>query len=101
MSMEERQPTRREVHEEGDGAVVGPGVVATKSQAKGATGGIMLGGFLGIVVGAILGSLIFGGMFGIIITAVCFAFAGGTIGALVGGSEASKSNVSPTSPADN
>jgi len=89
------------MHDEGDGVLVGPGVVTTKSQAKGGLAGITLGGFLGAVVGAILGALIFGGMFGIIVTAVCLAFAGGTIGVLVGGFTATKSNVSPTSPADN
>lgn len=101
MSHEERLPSSREMHEEGDGVVVGPGVVTTKSQAKGGLAGITLGGFLGVVIGAILGALIFGGLFGIVITAVCFAFAGGTIGVLLGGSKASEGNVSPTSPADN
>ena len=87
--------------QEGDGAVVGPGVVATKSQAKGGAAGIFLGGLGGAVVGAILGALIFGGTFGIVVTAVCLAFAGGTIGVLLGGTKASEANVSPTSPADN
>lgn len=98
---EERLPTKREMAEEGDGVVVGPGVVTTKSQAKGGLAGIALGGFLGALLGAILGAFIFGGVFGIVITAICFAFAGGTIGVLLGGAKASEGNVSPTSPADN
>lgn len=97
----QRVPSRQEAHEEGDGVLVGPGVVTTKSQAKGGLAGITLGGFLGAVIGAILGALIFGGIFGIVITAICFAFAGGTIGVLLGGTFASEKNVSPTSPADN
>ena len=101
MTEEERLPSDREMAEEGDGVLVGPGVVTTKSQAKGGAAGIVLGGFAGAVIGAILGALIFGGAFGIVITAVCFAFAGGTIGVLLGGAKASEANVSPTSPADN
>ena len=98
---EERVPTGREMAQEGDGAVVGPGLVATKSQSKGGLAGIALGGFLGAIAGAILGAFIFGGIFGIVISAICFAFAGGTIGVLLGGTKASEANVSPTSPADN
>ena len=98
---EQRVPSETELQQEGDGVVVGPGVVATKSQARGGLAGITLGGFLGAVIGAIAGALIFGGALGIIITAACCAFAGGTIGVLVGGFTASKDNVSPTSPADN
>ena len=97
----QRVPPQREMNEEGDGVLVGPGVVTTKSQTKGGLAGITLGGFLGAVVGALLGALIFGGMMGIIITAVACAFAGGTIGVLLGGTFASEKNVSPTSPADN
>ena len=97
----ERVPSQQEMQEEGDGVLLGPGVVATKSQTKGGLLGITLGGFLGALVGALIGALIFGGAFGIIITAVCFAFAGGTIGVLTGGFLGAKGNVSPTSPADN
>lgn len=88
------------MQEEGDSALVGPGVVATKSQARGGLAGIILGGAAGAIVGATLGALIFGGLSGIVITAVCFAFAGGTIGVLVGGFQNAKGNVEPTSPAD-
>lgn len=87
--------------EEGDGVVVGPGLVTTKSQAKGGLAGIALGGVAGAIVGALIGLIVFGGLFGILITAISFAFAGGTIGVLLGGAKASEANVSPTSPADN
>src|SRR3712207_5877871 len=97
----QRVPSEREVVEEGDSVLAGPGVVATKSQTRGGIAGISLGGGAGALVGALLGALIFGGIPGIVITAVCFAFAGGTIGVLVGGFTNTKGNVSPTSPADN
>jgi len=87
--------------EEGDGVLVGPGVVTTKSQTKGGLAGIFLGGAGGAILGAIIGAFIFPGLIGIVITAVCGAFAGGTIGVLVGGFTASEGNVSPNSPADN
>lgn len=101
MSTPERVPSERETQEEGDSVLVGPGVVATKSQTRGGIAGIILGGASGAILGAILGAVIFGGMSGIVITAVCFAFAGGTIGVLVGGFTNTKGNVSPTAPADN
>ena len=98
---QQRVPTEREVVEEGDSVLVGPGVVATKSQARGGLTGIFLGGAAGAVIGALLGALIFSGTTGILITAVCLAFAGGTIGVMVGGFVNTKGNVSPNSPADN
>ena len=101
MSTQERVPSERELQEEGDGLLVGPGVVTSKSQARGGVAGIVLGGLGGGIIGALIGALIFGGLSGIVITAVCCAFAGGTIGVLVGGFTNTKDNVSPNSPADN
>ena len=101
MSTQQRVPSERELQQEGDGLVVGPGVVTTKSQARGGLTGIILGGLGGAIIGALIGALFFGGLAGIVITAVCCAFAGGTIGVLVGGFTNTKGNVSPNSPADN
>jgi hypothetical protein len=39
---------------------VGPGVVATKSQAQGAGGGILLGTVIGAVIGFVIGAIVGG-----------------------------------------
>ena len=39
---------------------VGPGVVATKSQARGASGGILLGVVIGAVIGFVIGVMVGG-----------------------------------------
>lgn len=61
---------------------VGPGVVATKSQARGATGGIVVGAVIGAVIGFVIG-LIIGGpavWIGPIVFAVAGAVALGVFG---------------------
>ena len=101
MSTPERVPSEREMAQEGDSFTGGPGVVATKSQARGALTGISLGAIAGAIIGAILGAIIFGGVSGIAITAICLAVAGAVFGAVTGGNVNAKGNVGPTSPADN
>ena len=91
----------RSAQEEGDHLTIGPGVVATKSQARGAAGGIVLGGVIGALVGALIGVLVFGGALGIIITAVCVGFGGAVFGGTAGGFVNVRGNVSADSPADN
>jgi hypothetical protein len=83
---DERAEARHEMAEELEGAVAGPGVVASKSQTQGGAGGLLLFGFVGLVLGVILGLIAFGGSTqAVIISAVAFAFAGGTAGVLIGG----------------
>lgn len=101
MSQTERVPSERELQQEGDHFTGGPGVVATKSQARGGLGGAGLGAIAGAIVGAVLGAIMFGGASGIIITAVCGAVAFGVAGGVIGGAQNAKSNVAPDSPADN
>ena len=62
---------------------VGPGVVATKSQAKGASGGILIGGLIGAVIGFVVG-LIAGGA-AIWIAPIVFAIAGAVALGVFGG----------------
>jgi predicted lipid-binding transport protein (Tim44 family) len=71
--------------EEAEHFTGGPGVVATKSQARGASGGIIAGALLGALVGFLIGALLFEGARSIIIAAVAVAVAGGVFGAVAGG----------------
>ncbi len=83
---DDKSEARKEMADELEGAVAAPGVVASKSQARGGAGGLLGFGFVGLIVGALLGWLAFGGSTqAVIISAVAFAFAGGTAGVLIGG----------------
>ncbi len=70
--------------EHGDSVVAGPGLAATKSQTKGAGGGILLGGIAGALIGLVIG-LIIGGTAAIIVSAICFGLGGATAGGVIGG----------------
>ena len=84
--VDKRAEARQEMADEMEGAVVAPGVVASKSQTQGGGGGLLGLGFAGLVLGALLGLIAFGGSAqAVIISAVAFAFAGGTAGMLIGG----------------
>jgi hypothetical protein len=84
--MVENQPPRNELREEADSAVVGPGVVGTKSQAQGGIGGALLGGVVGALLGLLAGFLIWGGNgMAVVIAVIAFAFAGATAGGTMGG----------------
>lgn len=83
---ENKAEARQEMADELEGVAAGPGVVASKSQAQGGLGGLVGLGFVGLVVGVLLGWTVFGGSTqAIVISAIAFAFAGGTAGVLIGG----------------
>ena len=83
---DERAEARKEMADELEGAVAAPGVVTSKSQTQGRGGGLMLFDFIGLVLGALLGLIVFGGApQAVIISAITFAFGGGTAGMLIGG----------------
>lgn len=83
---DDKTQARQEMADELEGVVAAPGVVASKSQTQGGLGGMLGLGFVGLVVGALLGLIVFGGSAqAVIISAVAFAFAGGTAGVLIGG----------------
>lgn len=79
--------------EEAEHLTGGPGVVVTKSQARGGLAGIVLGGIAGAAAGAILGVLLFEGRTAVIIAVVAFAVAGATFGGVAGGFLGPKRNV--------
>ncbi|MDQ3958311.1 MAG: hypothetical protein M3273_08335 [Actinomycetota bacterium] len=86
MPEEDKAEARQEMADELEGVVAAPGVVASKSQAQGGAAGLVGFGAVGLVLGAILGLAVFGGSTqAVIISAVAFAFAGGTAGVLIGG----------------
>ena len=86
---DDRTVPPEDIREETDAFTGGPGVAATKSQARGS----LLGGGLGIVAGAIIGVIV--GLLasailgfeqrGVIISIVVFGVAGVTFGGVAGG----------------
>ena len=84
--VDKRADARQDMADELEGVVAAPGVVASKSQTQGGLGGMLGLGLAGLVVGALLGLVVFGGSArSVVISAVAFAFAGGTAGVLIGG----------------
>lgn len=82
----DKAQARHEMADELEGTVAAPGVVASKSQTQGGLGGLLGLGFVGLLVGALLGWIVFGGSTqAIVISAIAFAFAGGTAGVMIGG----------------
>lgn len=77
---------QRELEQEAEGFTGGPGVVASKTQARGGLGGIVAGVTAGAILGLIVGALFFSGSLGLIISVAVFVMAGATFGGLVGGS---------------
>ena len=71
--------------EEAEHFTGGPGVVATKSQARGATGGIIVGALVGALVGFLIGAMVFEGARSIIIATIAIVVAGAVFGAVAGG----------------
>lgn len=83
---DKRAEARQEMADEMEGAVVAPGVVTSKSQTQGGAAGMLGLGFIGLILGLILGLVAFGGSLqAVVVSAVAFAFAGGTAGVLIGG----------------
>ena len=83
---EARSRGQRELEQEAEGFTGGPGVVASKTQARGGLGGMIAGIVVGAILGLIVGALFFSGSLGLIISVVAFAMAGATFGGVAGGS---------------
>jgi hypothetical protein len=79
---------QRELEQEAEGFTGGPGVVASKTQARGSLGGIAAGVIVGALLGLVVGALFFEGSLGLLISVVALAFAGATFGGVLGGSVA-------------
>ena len=94
MAETQRVASEREMHREADSFTGGPGVVATKSQARGGLGGIVVGVIVGAILGLIVGAVLGGS--GTVIAVIAFAVAGGVAGAVLGAYTRTKNKVTET-----
>ena len=93
--MADRIAAQREMHEEADSFTGGPGVVASKSQARGSMGGIVVGGIVGAILG-LIACLFMEHTTGLVISIIAFTFAGITAGGVAGGFVRPKRTVPPS-----
>lgn len=91
---ERKIASETEMHREADSFTGGPGVVATKSQARGGLAGIAVGVVIGAILGLIVGAVLGGS--GIVIAVIAFAVAGGVAGAMLGAYTRTKNKVTNT-----
>lgn len=82
---DDRTNAQRELEREADSFTGGPGVVASKSQARGGLAGIAGGTIIGAVLGLIVGLIFLEGTLGVVIAVVAFAAGGATFGGVTGG----------------
>ena len=80
---ERREPERAAAHAETDAFTGGPGVVATKSQARGGVVGAVVGAVAGALLGLVVGLLADVLVVGIVVGAV----AGSVVGGVAGGGQ--------------
>lgn len=78
-------PTGRAMREEAEHLTGGPGIVMTKSQARGGLGGALLGLFVGALVGLVIGLIAFDGDMGRLVSIVACSVAGLVAGGVAGG----------------
>ncbi len=83
---DDRAEARRRMREEAESLTAGPGVVASKSQARGSLAGIVAGTVAGAVLGLIVALIAFSETGrAIVISVLAFAVAGATFGGVAGG----------------
>lgn len=83
---DDRAEAREEMRREAESFTGGPGVAASKSQARGGLAGALLGGVGGAVIGLVVALVAFSDSGrAIVISVVAFAVAGSTYGGVVGG----------------
>ena len=93
--MADRVAAQREMHEEADSFTGGPGVVASKSQARGSMGGMVIGAIVGAILGLVVG-LFMEHTTGLVISIVAFTIAGIVAGGVSGGFVRPKKTVPPS-----
>ncbi len=95
--MAERPEEHREAaHAETDSFTGGPGVVATKSQARGGVVGAVIGAVVGALLGLVIGLLADVLVVGIVVGAV----AGSVVGGVAGGGQNPKQKLGSGTEAD-
>ena len=83
---ERPEPQRDSQYQETDSFTGGPGVVATKSQGRGAMAGAIVGALVGALLGVVIGLLVDNIVVGIVVGAV----AGSVVGGVAGGGQNAK-----------
>ena len=91
-----REEEDRVIASETDSMTVGPGVVATKSQARGGLFGVLIGAVAGAILGLLIGLVVDLP----IVTTIVGAVAGGVFGAVAGGGQNPKQKLGPGSEGD-
>jgi F0F1-type ATP synthase assembly protein I len=76
---------KRSQREEAESFTAGPGVAASKSQARGSVAGLVIGALLGGFLGFLIGLVVASGSLQLVIVTVVGCVAGLTVGAVVGG----------------
>ncbi|CAN5654824.1 hypothetical protein BH24ACT26_BH24ACT26_12230 [soil metagenome] len=83
---DERAQARKDMRHEAEHLTSGPGLVASKSQARGSLAGIVAGILGGAALGLVVALIAFSGSTrAIVISVIAFAVAGMTFGGVVGG----------------
>jgi outer membrane lipoprotein SlyB len=83
---DERAEARDEMRREAEGLTAGPGVVASKTQARSAVAWGTAGAFAGALVGIVLGLTVFGGTVrAVVLAGIAIAVAGAVFGAVAAG----------------
>jgi membrane associated rhomboid family serine protease len=80
-----REKEHEQLRREAEGFTAGPGVVASKTQARGSLAGVLIGVVVGAVLGIIIGVAVFDANRSVVITAVAVAIAGAVFGGVTGG----------------
>lgn len=93
---ERQEPERQAAHAETDSFTGGPGVVATKSQARGSVAGAVIGAIVGALLGLVIGLLADVLVVGIVVGAV----AGSVVGGVAGGGQNPKQKLGSGSEED-
>ncbi|MDQ4143916.1 MAG: hypothetical protein M3198_09280 [Actinomycetota bacterium] len=83
---ERPEEQRANQYEETDSFTGGPGVVATKSQARGSIAGVIVGAIVGALIGLVIGLLADVLVVGIVVGAV----GGSVVGGVAGGGQNAK-----------
>lgn len=96
MTERHREQEHEQLRREADSFTGGPGVVATKTQARGGLAGALIGAIVGALIGVVIGVAFFDANRSIWITAIALAVAGAVFGGVAGGFVAPRKKLSGT-----
>lgn len=96
MSEGHREREHEQLRREAEGFTGGPGVVASKTQARGGLAGAVIGAIVGAVIGIAIGIAVFDANRSVIITAIAVTIAGAVFGGVAGGATAPRKKLEGT-----